>query len=235
MLAQKQCRSRGGWAWQTPMHEGVEALVGLCMPFGGEVEGHHRGCELGMAQGALEQPGLDARFQQRSGVGVSQGRDGHAGCGHAGPMCGCAEGALDTGPAHGHGCRRPLLLLPPGGGQEPGRVPVGFPGGTAQREGRGGQRDGAVCGARAAVDMALEARAIASGDLQEAGFLESAAQARDGGKGDLVLPGRGGAEEPPDCLSTEDGGKMVCGVRAQEGVGYASRAEGRAQRRSGCH
>ena len=115
------------------MQEGVEALVGICMPCVGEVEVHHCGFELGMAQGALEQPGIDARFQQMGGVGVSQGRDGHAGCGHAGTLFGCAEGALDTGPAHGHGCRRPLLLLSPGGGQEPGPVPVGLPGGTEQR------------------------------------------------------------------------------------------------------
>ena len=51
-----------------------------------------------------------------------------------------------------------------------------------------------------ALDMDLEARAIAIGDLQEAGSLESEAQARDGGKGDLVMPGRSGAEEPPDFL-----------------------------------
>ena len=201
------------------MHEGVEALVGIFMPCVGEVEGHHRGFELGMAQGALDQPGIDARFQQMGGVGVSQGMDGHAGFGHAGTMFGCAEGALDTGPAHGHGCRRTLLLLPPGGGKEPGRVPVGFPGGTEQREGLGGQRDVAVFGALAAVDMDLEALAIDIGDLQEEGFLESEAQARDGGKGDLVMQGRGGAEEPPDFLYTEDGGKMVCGLRAQEGEG----------------
>ena len=88
---------------------------------------------------------------------------------------------------------------------------MGVPGGTEQREGFGGQRDVAVFGARAAVDMDLEARAIESGDLQEEGFLESESHTVDGGKGDGVVEGCGGGEEPPDLLHTEDGGEMVGG------------------------
>jgi hypothetical protein len=70
------------------------------------------------------------------------------------------------------------------------------------------------------MDMDLEARAIAVGDLQGEGCLESASQARDGRKGDLVVQGRGGREEPPDLLHTAHGWERVCGVSAQkcEGV-----------------
>ena len=79
------------------------------------------------------------------------------------------------------------MLIPPGGGAKPGLVPVGFPGGTEQREGLGGPRDVAVCDARAAVDMDLEDGVTASGDLQEEGFLEPEGQARDRREVDLVV------------------------------------------------
>ena len=90
------------------MHEGVEALVGLFMPFVGEVEGDHRGFELGVPQVALDEPGVHASFEQMGGVGMPQGMDGDAHCGDPGPVFGCAEGALDTGATHRGGRRRTL-------------------------------------------------------------------------------------------------------------------------------
>jgi hypothetical protein len=64
--------------------------------------------------------------------------------------------------------------------------------------------------------MDLEALAIDVGTLKGESCLESESQARDGGAGDLVVPGRGGREEPPDLLHTADGWETVCGVRAHE-------------------
>jgi hypothetical protein len=107
-------------------------------------------------------------------------------------------------------------MTPPGGGKEPGGVPRGLPGGTEQREGLGGQGDGPVFGALAPLDLALEARALKVGDLQEAGCMEPEAHARDGGAGDLRMEGSGRVQEPPDLLHPEDGGETVGGVRAQE-------------------
>ena len=52
------------------MHEGVEALVGIFMAFVGEVYIDHGGCELCMPQGALDETGVHASFEQRGGVGV---------------------------------------------------------------------------------------------------------------------------------------------------------------------
>jgi hypothetical protein len=74
----------------------------------------------------------------------------------------------------------------------------------------------AVCGAFATVDMALETRAIDIGALEEEGFVESAAQARDGRAGDLGVPGGSGRQEALDLLHPEDGGEPVGGVRTQE-------------------
>jgi hypothetical protein len=96
---------------------------------------------------------------------------------------------------------------------------MGFPVGAEQREGLCGQGDVPVFGALAAVDMDLEALAINVGALQGEGFLEPQAQAIDGGKGDLVVEGGGGREEPPAFLNAENGGEMVCGFRAHEREG----------------
>ena len=142
------------------------------MPCVGKVEGDQRGCELGVSQGALDEPGMHAGFEPRRGVGMPEGRDGHACCGDPGTVFGYAEGALDPGATQGRGSRRALFLIAPSGGKEPGRVTVGFPGGAEQSEGSFGQGDVPVFGARAAVDMALEALAIDGGDLQGEGFME---------------------------------------------------------------
>jgi hypothetical protein len=201
------------------VHEGVETLVGLFMPCVGEVEGDHRGVELGVPQGALDEPGIDASFEQRGGVGMAEGRDGHAHLSDPGTVCGGAEGALDTGATHGEGRRRALVLMAPGGGQEPGRVPMGFPGGAEQSEGLCGPGDVAVCGALPAVDMDLKALAVDIGDLQGEGFVQPESSARDGGEGSLIVQGGSRLEKTSDLLKAEDGGETVCGLRAHERQG----------------
>jgi hypothetical protein len=50
------------------VHESVEALVGVFMPFMGEVEVEHGGFELGMPQVALDEPRIDAGFQQMGSI-----------------------------------------------------------------------------------------------------------------------------------------------------------------------
>jgi hypothetical protein len=67
--------------------------------------------------------------------------------------------------------------------------------------------------------MDLEALAVNVSDLEEEGFMEPQAQARDGGQGDLVVEGGGGREEPLDLFHTEDGGKPVGDLRAKERKG----------------
>ena len=167
-----------------------------------------------MPQGALDETGMHAGFEEMGGVRMPEGMDGHPHCGHAGTVCGSTEGALDTGPTHGGGRGRTLLVIPPGGGKEPGLVTMGFPGGAEQREGIFRQRDVPVFGALAAVDMDLEALAIDVRDLQGEGFLEPEAQAVDGGEGDVVVQGGSGRQESPDLLHTEDGGETVGSLRA---------------------
>src|SRR5260370_15998741 len=96
--------------------------------------------------------------------------DGDASLGDPGPVFGDAEGVLDPGATQRGSRGRTLGMTPPGGGKEPGGVPRGFPGGTEQREGLGGEGDGPVFGPLAPLDLALEARALKVGDLQAAGW-----------------------------------------------------------------
>jgi hypothetical protein len=112
-----------------------------------------------------------------------------------------------------------VLLIPPGSGKEPGRVPVGFPGEAQQSQRIFGQGDVAVFGALATVDMDLHALAIDVGDLQGEGVVEPQSSARDRGEVDLIVEGGGRREETPDFCNTEDGGKAVCAVRTHERQG----------------
>ena len=107
-------------------------------------------------------------------------------------------------------------MIPPGGGKEPGGVPMSVPGGAEQCEGLGGQGDVLVFGALATMDMDLEALAINVGNLQGEGFLEPESPARDSGEGDLVVHGCGRREESLAHLHTEDGWQTGGGVRTQE-------------------
>jgi hypothetical protein len=176
------------------VHAGIEALVSLFVPCMGEMEGDH-GFELGMAQVALEEPRIHARFKERGGGGMPQGRDSDAHFGAPSPVFCGAKGPLDTAPTHGSGRGRALLVMPSGGGKEPGGVPRGFPVSAPQGEGLGGQRDVAIFGALAAMDRDVEARAVNVRALEEEGFLEPEAHARDRGKGDVVVERRGGRQE----------------------------------------
>src|SRR5262249_50059336 len=151
----------------------------------GEVEVEHRSFELGMPQVALDEPGVYTGFEQMGRVGMPQSMDGDAHFGDTGSLFGFAEGALDAGATHGRGRGRTLLMMPSGGGKEPGGVTMGFPVGPEQCQRIGGQGDVPVFGALTSVDMDLEALAINVRDLQEEGFLEPQAQAIDGGEVDL--------------------------------------------------
>lgn len=189
------------------------------MPFGGEGYGEQGGGAVWRPQGAREEARIDAGCKKRRGLRMPAGRDGATGLAEPGALFGAPEGALDTGATPRGGGRRTLSWGAPRGRQEPGPVPVRVPGGAEPREGLGGQRDVAVLGALAAVDMALEARALARGALQAEGCLAAESQARDRGEGDLGMQGGGGQAELRALLHTADRGKPVGGLWAKECAG----------------
>jgi hypothetical protein len=196
--------------------EGVAARRGGGMPFGGEGYGEQGGGAVWRPQGAREEARIDAGCKKRRGLRMPAGRDGATGLAEPGALFGAPEGALDTGATPRGGGRRTLSWGAPRGRQEPGPVPVRVPGGAEPREGLGGQRDVAVLGALAAVDMALEARALARGALQAEGCLAAESQARDRGEGDLGM--QGGADRrscvPSSTRRTAGSRWAVCGRRS---------------------
>jgi hypothetical protein len=198
----------------------------------GAVSGDQRGVEGGVPQGALHEARLPPSCAQLGGRGMPQGVEGPAHCGQAGPVCGSTAGALDTAPPHGGSCGRTVEVSAPGSRQEPGRVAVRFPGGAEQSQGIRRPGDVPVCGARAAVDMALEALAITVGTLQEEGVMEPQSQALDGGAGDLVVERGGGRQESPHFLHTEASGEMGGGCARAGARAWTSRAGGHAERSS---
>ena len=198
------------------MPAGVEALVGVRMPWVGAVEGEPGRCELGVPHGALAESGVPPGFEPMGSLGMPQGMESDAHVGDPGPVLRCAEGALHTGATQREGRRRTLGVLPPGGGQAPGGVPRGFPGGASESQCLGGEGNVPIFGALPSVEMALEARPVDLGTLQEEGCMEPEAPARDRGEGDVVVARGGGRQASPHFLPTEDGGEPVCRLRAQE-------------------
>ena len=173
MRAPKRCRWPAGWSWSQALPAGGEARGGRCLPLVGEGEREQRGVAVGVPQGALHQAGGHAGVEQMGGVGLAQGRESAPCGGQAGLVCGGAEGALDPGAAQRGSGRRPVGVSAPSGGQAPGLMTLGLPGGTQPREGSGGQGAGALCGALAAVDRALEALTVPIGELEAEGGMES--------------------------------------------------------------
>jgi hypothetical protein len=112
-----------------------------------------------------------------------------------------------------------VVVIPPGGGKAPSGVTRGCPGGAEQRQRRCGQGAVPRCGALAAVDRALAARAIEGRHLQGEGCREPESQAIDGSAVALVVQGCGGREESPDLCNPEHGGETVGRVRAHERAG----------------
>lgn len=205
------------------------------MPCVGEMEGEHGRCALGMAQGTLDEPGRHASCKPMGGGGMPQGMDGDAHAGDAGPLFGGTAGALDARATPRSDRRRtggvgsrPVVGKSQGG-------TMALPGRAAQREGRGGQGDGPTFGALPTMARELETLAIAVGDLRGEGCLEPESQARDRGEGDWVVARGGrtsGGARPPQ-HSTQRG-DAVHWARACVG-GWASRAGGRVESRSGGH
>ena len=94
------------------------------------MERHQGGVEPRVAEGALDETEVHAGFESMGSVRMSEGMDGDAQFGKTSPACGCAEGPLAAVAAHGKSGGRTLLVIPPGGGKEPGGVTMGCPGGS---------------------------------------------------------------------------------------------------------
>ena len=116
------------------------------------MEVDHRGLQRAVAEVLLDQPEVDAGLEQVGRVTMSErvDRDGLAESQLADDA---AQGALDAGALHGAVGGGGPAVVAAGGGEEPGRMAMGGPVFAEGLQRARRQRDEAVLGALAVVDV----------------------------------------------------------------------------------
>ena len=161
------------------LHHVIDQLAGVLLAFLGQVKIEHGGFELGMAHVALDNARVDAGFEEMGGVGVAQGMDRNAFFENTGGPLGLAKGALDAALCHGTQSRLDVGSLSAQSWEDKTRVMVGEPVLAQQLESGLRQRDIAVLGALAAVDMDHHALTVDIGDFEMAAFVKTQAAGID--------------------------------------------------------
>jgi len=182
------------------------------------VEIDHGGFELGMSHVSLDEPQVDAGFEEMSGIGMTQGMNGDSLFSDSGSNLGPAEGALDTAFGHGRGSLLCSITVSAKGGEEEARVAVGHPIAAEQIEGRWGKRDVAILGALSTVDMDHHAGAVDIGDFEVETFMESQAAGIDGGKIGVILEGFDLGKNGSDFFNAKNGreSSLILGTEDSE-------------------
>ena len=178
-----------------------------------------RGFELGMSQGALDESGSDAGFEQMGGGRMPEGRDGDAHGGDPGSLCGCAEGALDPGATHRGSRRRTVDVIAPGGGKEPGGCRGVVQEVRSSARVAAGKGTVPVFGAFATVDWTWRRWPSRSETWRERAAWSRRPKRETVGKETWLCKGVADVQESLDLLHTEDGGEPVGGLRAKEREG----------------
>jgi hypothetical protein len=182
----------------------------------GEVEIDHSGFQLGMAHVALDDPQVDSGFEEMGGIGVTQGMDGDGLFVDSGSNFGPAEGALDTAFGHGRGSLLCSITASAKSREEEAGVTVGGPIASEQMEGGKGERDVAILGPLATVDMDHHTGGIDIGDFEMESFVESQAAGIDGGKIGIILEGFDLGKNGSDFFTAENGRKASFGLGAED-------------------
>ena len=109
------------------LHYLIDQQAGILLAFLGKVEIDHGGFELGMAHVSLDDPQVDAGFEEMGGIGMAEGVNGDPlfsdSCSNFGPT----EGALDTALGHGRGSVLCSITVSAKGWEEEAGVMVSEP------------------------------------------------------------------------------------------------------------
>src|SRR5262245_20067929 len=168
------------------LHHVIDQLAGILLALLGEVEIEHGGFELGMAHVALDDAQVDSGFEEMSGVGMTQRVYSNSLFTDCGIQLGAAEGALDTAFGHGSLSLSGSFAVSTESREQKLWMAVGEPIAAQQLKSGLGERDVAILGALAAVDMDHHAGAIDIGDFEMESFVESEAAGVDGGEVGIV-------------------------------------------------
>jgi hypothetical protein len=132
----------------------------------GEVEIEHGGFQLSMAHVALDDAQVDSGFEQMGGIGMTKRVYGNSLFTDCGIKLGATESTLDTTFGHGSLSLFCSCAASAKGREEQAGMAVGEPIAAQELKSGLGQRDVAILGALAAVDMDHHAGAIDIGDFE---------------------------------------------------------------------
>ncbi len=198
------------------LHDVVDELEGVFMPFGGKMEIDHGGLQLGMAHVFLDSPEVDASFEEVCGIAVTKGVDGDLAFLYAGLPHGAAQGSLDAGFGHGGLASGGPVAVSSLGWEDECGVSVGGPVATEQSQCGVRKGDIAIFGTFAAVDVDQHALALDVGDLQVERLLEPQPAGVDGGEEGVVVRRLHTPEDASDLFHAEHGGEAVLVLRPQD-------------------
>ena len=142
-----------------------------------------------MAHVALDDAQVDSGFEEVGGIGMTKRMDGDSLFTDGGIKFSATKSTLDT--AFGHGSLSVLCSCAASaeGREEKARMAVGEPIAAQQMKSGLGQRDVAILGALAAVDMDHHAGAIDIGDFEMESLVQAQAAGIDGGQIGVVVEG----------------------------------------------
>ena len=169
-----------------------------------------------MAHVALDDAQVDTGFEEVGGVGVAQGVNRNAFFAHASVPLGLAKGALDAIFGHRMDCLIKARSFSTQGWEEKTGMAVGTPVLAQQMKSGVGQRDIAVLGALAAMDMDHHALAIDIGDFQMKSFVKAQTAGVDGGEIDVVVEGFDAGQNASEFIDAQDSGQAVFVLSPQD-------------------
>jgi len=134
-------------------HYLIDEPVGVLNAFLGEMEIDHGGLKGTMAHETLHGSGIDPSLKKMSGIAMPEGMDGNPALVDAGSNLGLSEGALDTFNGHREGGSRGLIATSANSRKNEHGVFMREPITPEQEQGVLWQRDIAILGSLATVDM----------------------------------------------------------------------------------
>ena len=182
------------------LHHVIDQLVGVLLTLLGKMEIEHGGFELGVSHVALDDAQVDSGFEEMGGVGMTKRMDRDSFFTDCSIKLGATKGALDTTFGHGSLSLFCSSAASTQGREEKAWVAVGEPIAAQEMESGLGQRDVAILGAFAAVDMDHHAGAIDIGDFEMESLVQAQAAGVDGGEVGIVVESFDVGKKAPDFI-----------------------------------
>jgi hypothetical protein len=169
-----------------------------------------------MAHVSLDDPQIDSSFEKMGGIGVAEGMNGDTLFLDSSSNLGTTEGALDTTLSHGKLGLLGSMAISAKGREEELRVTVGPPIEAEQMECRLREREVAILGTLATVDMDHHAGGVDIGDFEMETFVKPQAAGVDGGKIGIILEGFDTGQNASDFIHAENGGEASFGLGSKD-------------------